>query len=112
MGVADVERLGGRPLGIARACSGPSGAPPVATVPPKRCPCTVPSNTGRGSRTPGPRGSYCSIPSRRWYLLETIEARLHEGGVVSVFARSFVLLEAGVDCTDSRVYRKHRAVVR
>ena len=33
------------------------------------------------------------------------------GGVVSVFARSFVVLEAGTDCTDSRVHGKRRAVV-
>ena len=31
--------------------------------------------------TPGPRGSYCSIPSRRWYLLEIVEARLHGEGL-------------------------------
>ena len=93
-----MEGLGGTTLGVVRACSGPSGAPPVATGPPNRCSRTVPSNTGRGSRTPGPRGSYCSIPSRRWYLLETNEAYLHEGGVVSVFTRRFVILEAGVSC--------------
>ena len=111
MGVTDVEGLGGTPLGVVRAFSGPSGAPPVAAVPPNRCPRTVPSITGRGSRTPGPRGSYCPIPSRRWYLLETIEARPHAGGVVSIFARSFVVLKAGMGCTDSRVHGKHRAVV-
>ena len=61
--------------------------------------------------TPGPRGSYYPIPSHRWYLLETIDARLHGGGVVSVFVRSFVVLEAGVGCTDSRVHGKHRAIV-
>ena len=84
---------------------------PVATVPPNCRPRTAPSNAGRGSRTPGPRGSYCSIPSRRCYLLKTIEVRLHGRGVVSVFSGSFVALEAGVDCTDSRVHGKHRAVV-
>ena len=31
--------------------------------------------------TPGPRGSYCSIPSQRWYLLEIVEARLHGEGL-------------------------------
>ena len=106
-----MERLGGTFLGIAGACSGPSGAPPVATVPPNRFPRTVPSNAGRGSRTNGPRGSYCLIPSRRWYLLETIKARLHGRGVVNIFAGSFVVLEAGVDCTDSRVHGKYRAEV-
>ena len=106
-----MKGLGGVLLGVVMACSGPSGAPPVATVPPNRCPRTLPSNTGHGSRIPGPRGSYCLVPSRPWYLLEKIRARLRGGGVVSVFARSFVLLEAGVDCTDSRVHGKSRAVV-
>ena len=90
-----MEELESTPLGVVRVCSTPSGAPPVATVPPSRCPRTATSNTGRGSRTPGPRESYWPIPSRRWFLLETIEARLHGGGVVSVFARSLVVREAG-----------------
>ena len=42
MDVTDVKGLGGTPLGIVRACSGPSGAPPVATVSSNRCPRTVP----------------------------------------------------------------------
>ena len=33
------------------------------------------------------------------------------GRVMSVFARSFVVLEVGVGCTDSTVHRNHRAVV-
>ena len=110
MDVADVERLGGTPLGVVSACSGPSGAPPVATVAPNCCSRTAPYNTGRDSRTSGPRGSYCVIPSRRWYLSETIKARFRGGGVVSVFAQRFVVLEAGVDYTNSRVHGKHRAV--
>ena len=36
-----MEGLGGTPLGVVRACSGPSGAPLAATVPPHRCPRTV-----------------------------------------------------------------------
>ena len=36
---------------------------------------------GTRGRTPGPRRSYCSIPSQRWYLLETVEARLHGEGL-------------------------------
>ena len=104
MDVTDVKRLGGTPLGIVRACSRPSGAPPVATVPPNHCPRIIPSNAGRGSRTPGLRGSYCPILSRRWYLLETIKARLHGRGIVSLFAGSFVVLAAGVDCKDSKVH--------
>ena len=110
MDVTDVKRLGGMPLGIVGACSGLSGAPPVATVPHNRYP-RVPSNAGRGNRAPGPRGSYCPISSRRSYLLETIEARLYGRGIVSVFAGSFVVLEAGMDCTDSAEHGKHRAVV-
>ena len=106
-----MKGLGGVPLGVVMACSGPSGTPPVATVFPNRCPRTVLSNTGRGSRIPGPRGSYCLVPSRRWYLLETIGARLRGGGVVSVSARSFVVIEAGGDWTDFRVHGKRRAVV-
>ena len=111
MDVTDVKGLRGGPLGVVMACSGPSGAPLVATVPPNRCPRSEPSNTGRGSRIPGPRGSYCLIPSRRWYLLETNEARLCEGGIVSVFAWRFVVFRASVDCTDSRVHGKRRDVV-
>ena len=48
MGVIDVKRLGGTPLGVVGAGSGSSGAPPVAPVAPDRCPRTVPLNTGRG----------------------------------------------------------------
>ena len=99
MDVTDVKRLGGTPLNIVGACSRPSDAPPFATVPPNRCP------------TPDPRGSYCPIPSRRLYLLETTEARLHRRGIESVFAGSFVVLEAGVGCTDSTVHGNHQAVV-
>ena len=106
-----MKRLRGTALAIVGACSRPSGAPPVATVPPNRCSCIVPSRAGRGSRTPGPRESYCPIPLRRWYLLETIEVRLHGRGVVSVFAGSFVVLEAGVGCADSAVHGKHQVVV-
>ena len=43
-----MKRLRGTPLGVVGACSGPSGAPPVASVAPDRCPCTVPLRTGRG----------------------------------------------------------------
>ena len=77
MDVTDVEGLIDMPSGVIEACSGPSGAPPIAPVAPDRCPRTVPSNAGRGRRTLGSRGSYYPIPSRRWYLLETVEARLH-----------------------------------
>ena len=107
MDVIDVKGLGGVPLGVVMACSGPSGAPPVATVPPNRRPRIVTSNTGGGSRIPGPRGFHCLNPSRRCYLLETIEARLRRRGIASVFARKFFVLEAGVDCIDSKVHKFH-----
>ena len=48
MDVTDDQRLGGTPRGMVGACSGPSGAPPMAPVAPDRCPRTVPSNTERG----------------------------------------------------------------
>ena len=99
-----MEGPGGMPLGVVGACSGPYGAPPVVPVAPDRCPYTVPSITGRGSRTPGPRGSYYPIPSRRWYLLETVEARLHGRVIVSVFAGSFVVLAEGFNSWGGRRY--------
>ena len=45
MGVTDVNRLGGTPLGMVGACS---DAPPVAPVASDRCPRKVPPSTGRG----------------------------------------------------------------
>ena len=81
MDVTDVKRLGGTPLAMVGACSGPSGAPPVVSVALGRCTRTVPPQYGTRGRTPGPRGSYCSIPSQRWYLLGTVEARLHGEGL-------------------------------
>ena len=53
--VTDYERsLGVESLGVALVCSRPFGAPLTVTAPPNRCPRTVPSSTGRGSREPGP----------------------------------------------------------
>ena len=43
-----MKRLRGTPLGVVGACSGPSGAPPVAPVASDRCPCAVLLSTGRG----------------------------------------------------------------
>ena len=80
MDVTDVKRLGGTPLGMVKAYSGPSGVPPVAPVAPGRCPRPLPQYGTRG-RTPGPRGSYGSIPSQRWYLFEIVEACLHGEGL-------------------------------
>ena len=54
MNVTDVEGLGVESLDVALVCSGPSGAPLAVTAPPNRCPRSVPSSTGRGSRKPGP----------------------------------------------------------
>ena len=76
MDITDVKRLRGTSPGVVGACSGPSGAPPVASVAPWLSSCGASSYRTRGL-IPGPRGSYCSIPSRRWYLLEIVEARLH-----------------------------------
>ena len=43
-----MKRLRGTPPGVVGACSGSSGAPPVAPVAPDRCPCAVLLSTGRG----------------------------------------------------------------
>ena len=43
-----MKRLRGTPPGVVGTCSGPSGASPVATVAPDRCPCAVLLSTGRG----------------------------------------------------------------
>ena len=102
MDITDVKRLWGTPLGVVGAYSGPSGAPPVAPV----APCGASQYRAR-SLTPGPRGSYCSIPSRRWYLLEIVEARLHGEGLSVFFARGFNVLATGGGCTDFIVYEKY-----
>ena len=80
MDITDVKRLRGTPAGVVGACSGPSGAPPVAPVAPWLSSCGASQYRMRGL-IPGPRGYYCSIPSRRWYLLEIVEARLHGEGL-------------------------------
>ena len=54
MNDTDLEGLGVESLGVVLVCSGPSGASLAVTAPPNRCPRTVPSSTGRGSRKPGP----------------------------------------------------------
>ena len=43
-----MKRLRDTPPGVVGACSGPSGAPPVAPVAPDRCPRAVLLSTGRG----------------------------------------------------------------
>ena len=48
MDVTYVHRLGGTSLGMVGACSGPSGAPPVAPVAPDCCPRMVPRYGTRG----------------------------------------------------------------
>ena len=75
-----MKRLLGTPPGVVGACSEPFGALPVAPVAPWLSSCGASQYRTRGL-IPGPRGSYCSIPSRRWYLLEIVEARLHGEGL-------------------------------
>ena len=43
-----MKRLRGTPPGVVGACSGSSGAPPVAPVALDRCPCAMLLSTGRG----------------------------------------------------------------
>ena len=74
-----MKRLRGTSPGVVGACSGPSGAPPVTPVAPWLSLCGASQYRTRGLIS-GPRGSYCSIPSRRWYLMEIVEARLHGEG--------------------------------
>ena len=81
MGITDVKRLQGTPPGVVGACSRPSGAPLVAPVAPDRVVLVRYFSVQDEGLIPGPRGSYCSIPSRRWYLFEIIEARLHGEGL-------------------------------
>ena len=76
-----MKRLWGTPPGVVGACSGPSGAPPVAPVAPDRCPCAVLLSKGRGVLHLAREGPTAQFPSRRWDLLEIVEARLHGGGV-------------------------------
>ena len=75
-----MKRLQGTPPGVVGAYSGPSGAPLVAPVGPWLSSCGASQYRTRGL-IPGPKGSYCSIPSRRWYLLGIVEARLHGEGL-------------------------------
>ena len=72
MDITDVKRLRGTPPGVVGACSGPSGAPPVAPVALWLSSCGASQYRTQGL-IPGPTGSYCSIPSRRWYLLEIVD---------------------------------------
>ena len=80
MDITDVKRLQGTPPGVVGACSRPSGAPPVAPVAPWLPLCGASQYRTRGLIL-GPRGSYRSISSQRWYLLEIVEARLHGEGL-------------------------------
>ena len=105
-----MQRSGGTPLGMVGACSGPSGAPPVVPVAPDRCPCTMPPSTGRGVM-PWPERVLLLDSFTTVVPIENSRSASARGGVVSVFARSFNVLEAVGVCTDSIVQRKHRAVV-
>ena len=77
MDITDVKLLRGTPPGVVGACSGPYGAPPVAPASPWLSSC----GASQYRLIPGPRESYCWIPSRWWYLLEIVEARLHGEGL-------------------------------
>ena len=91
MGITDVKRLWGTPLGVVGAYSGPSGAPPVTPVAPNRCPCAVLLSTGRGSY---------NWPERVLLLdsvttvvpIEHSRSTSSRGGVVSVLARGSMYL--------------------
>ena len=110
MDVTDAERLGGTLLGMIGACSGSSGAPLVAPVAPDRCSRTVPPNTGRGSY-PWPERVLLLDSVTTVVPIGNSRSTSSRGGVVSVFAKSFNILEAGGCCTDSTVHGKHRAVI-
>ena len=108
MDITDVKRL--RPPGMVGTCSGPSGAPPVAPVTPWLSSCGASQYRTRGL-IPGPRGSYCSISSRRWYLLEIVEARLHGEGLWVFFVRDFHVFATGGGCAGFIVHGKYWVVV-
>ena len=96
MGITDVKRLRGTPLGVVGAYSGPSGAPLVTPVAPNRCPCAVLLSTGRGVLHLAREG-----PTARFRHdggMEILEAPLHGEGL-SVFSRgvSMYLRQVGVE---------------
>ena len=109
MDVTDVEELGGTPLGIVGACSRPSDAPPVATVPPDRCPRTVPSNAGRGSRTPGREGLDRFLRDGGIYWKQSKRIFMGEG--LRAFSRGVLLYLRRVWIIQIPECIKHRAVV-
>ena len=83
---------------------------PVAPIAPDRCPRTVPPSTGRGI-VPRP-GRVLLLDSFTTVVpIGNSRSASSRGGVVSVFTRSFNVLEAGGVCTGSTVQGKHRAVV-
>ena len=91
-------------------CSGSSGAPLVAPVAPDRCPLTVLPSTGR-EVVPWPERVLLLDFFTTVVPIGNSRNASSRGGVVSVFARNFNVLEAGEVCTDSTVQGKHRAVV-
>ena len=110
MDVTGVQRLGGTLLGMVEACSGPSGAPPVAPVALDRCPRTVPPSTGRGVvhvAREGPTARFLHNGGIFWKQSK----RVFTGRGCDVFARMFDVLEAGGGCKDSTVHGNHRAAV-
>ena len=91
MDITDVKRLRGMPPGVVGACSGPSGAPPVAPVAPDRCPCTMPLNTGRGVlhlAREGPTARFRHDGGTNWKKSKHV--RLHGEGLY-VFSRGVLM---------------------
>ena len=110
MDVTDLQRLGGTSLGMVGACSGQSGAPPVAPVALDRCPRMVSPCTERGV-VPCPERILLLDSVTTVVPIGNSRSASSRGGGVSVFARRFNMLEPRGCCTDSTVHEKHRAVV-
>ena len=105
MDITDVKRLLGTPPGVVGACSGPSGAPPVAPGAPWL------SLRGFSVQDAG----FYTWPERV-LLLDSVTTVVpignsrrtsSRGGVVSVFAWGFNVLATGGGCTDFIVHGKY-----
>ena len=106
MDITDVTRLRGTPPGVVGACSGPSGAPPVAPVAPWLSSCGASQYRTRSLTWP-----------ERVLLLDSVttvvpignsRSMSSRGGVVRVFfARGFHVFATDGDCTDFIVYEKY-----
>ena len=102
MDITDVKRLRGTPPGVVGACSGPSGAPPVAPVAPWLSSCGASQYRARGL-IPGPRvlllDSVTTVVP-----IGNIRSTSSRGGVVSVFRERFSCI-----CDRWGLYRFYRA---